>query len=85
LAPVGESPSIIQSQQIDMGVQASPMTSLGNDSSELADSYDSEAILMFKPETAEELIVPEKELDQEDLESGSYMIQNSVSSSRSDS
>jgi hypothetical protein len=60
-----------------MGVQASPMTSLGNESSELADSYDSEAFDMFKGETVEN-ILPEKELQQEELESDSYSIQDSL-------
>ena len=46
-----ESPTMLMAmsmtmEQKDMGVQASPMTSLG-ESSELADSYDEEAAMMF--------------------------------------
>ena len=53
-----------------MGVQASPMTSREDDSSELADSYDSEAAKMFKPDKVDPA-TPEIEVRDEELESDS--------------
>jgi hypothetical protein len=74
-------PTIIESQKNDMGVQASPMTSL-NESSELADSYDSETAKIFKTSEVK-LSLPKMEVEQTIQESESYMIRNSETSSES--